>query len=403
MFQLSSMMVTLLLMLLAQHESALGMVATTPTNYPPGCTPQRNVGDTGINPGSYPPGSVGMPWFRFVHPPMDTDPRFDNFLDFNKTRHLGPRAALLTSPFGTDQRGPITIAGYVNEDGGISERPPARATSSPTRETATASPTPQRLTERRQLRGNEDTLTEEEIAAAIEEHKRELNVFLPDTRQEVNVALYPYRAVGKWRGCTASLVFDSGIVVTNSHCLAYLSDGTMDPAMWSSSFMAGFKNGNFLAASSPKAIWYDKGHDYAVLKLHTYIDGQVGRLGVWWRSQSFFNNDRPLHMISYSSDHCTSWNNCRPKLSGGSSRGTHFWTEDIDHDLDAMRGSSGSAMWNWYNVNGQVYPVMDALNWGENRNGGEVSLTLPSYDGSHTNVAKPAGVWYDGYQKVKGF
>ena len=46
-------------------------------------------------------------------------------------------------------------------------------------------------------------------------------------------------------------------------------------------------------------------------------------------------------------------------------------------------------------------PVMDALNFAEDRNGGENSLTLGSYTGDNPNYAKPAGVWKTGYDKVK--
>jgi len=169
--------------------------------------------------------------------------------------------------------------------------------------------------------------------------------------------------------------------------------------MWDQTFYAGFSNGNYLAASKPKAIWYDKSDDYAVLKLWTPLDDQVGRMGVWWRDEDFFSKSRPLNMISYSGDHCSSWNNCVAKLSTGKSRGTVWIGNEVKHDLDAKRGSSGSAMFAWYNG----WPVMDALNFAEDRNGGDVSLTLSSYTGDNPNYAKPAGVWKYGYDKVKNY
>jgi V8-like Glu-specific endopeptidase len=224
---------------------------------------------------------------------------------------------------------------------------------------------------------------------------RQLNVFLPDTRVDVNENAYPYRVVGRWGGCTATMVLDAGIVVTNAHCLSYLEDGTMNPSMWSRSFYAGFCDGTYVGKSKAKAIWFNRKHDYAVLKLWTDLSAKFGRYGVIWRSKSFFNTNRPLSMVSYSGDHCTSWDNCRQKKSTGSSRGLNG--DDVKHDLDAKRGSSGSAM---YHMVG-IYPVMDALNWGEFRNGGEVSLTLPSYDGKNPNVAKPSEVWKYGYDQVR--
>ena len=186
--------------------------------------------------------------------------------------------------------------------------------------------------------------------------------------------------------------------MTNAHCLKYKSDGTMDPSMWDTEFFAAYNNGAFLGRSKPKAIWYDKDDDYAVLKLWTNLDANLGRMGVWWRGEGFFSSNRKLYMISYSGDHCNNAG-CRQKLSTGYSRGTEWIGNNVEHDLDAKRGSSGSAMFNYYNN----MPVMDALNFGEYRDGGENSLTLNGYDGSHPNVAKPAGVWKAGYDKVKNF
>jgi V8-like Glu-specific endopeptidase len=240
----------------------------------------------------------------------------------------------------------------------------------------------------------------EEVVESVnnETRRRVLNVFLPDSRVDVDNTKYPYRTVGIFGGCTATLVYDQGIMVTNSHCLNYFADGSFDPSTWDKTFYAGFKNGFYMQASKPKAIWYNKYYDYAVIKLWSNIDSVVGRMGVYWRDIGYFSVNRPLKMISYSGDHCMSWNNCKPKMSSGSSRGT-INSRDVKHDLDGKRGSSGSAMFAYYSG----WPVMEALNWGEYRNGGEVSLTLASYTGSNPNVAKPAGVWKFGYDQVKNF
>ena len=239
----------------------------------------------------------------------------------------------------------------------------------------------------------------EEYAETIESNstRRMLNVFLPDTRIDVDNTVYPYRTVGLFGGCTGTLVYDKGIMVTNAHCLAFKPDGTFDPSNWDKTFYAGFKNGNYLASSKPKALWYNKVDDYAVIKLWSNLDQQLGRMGVHWRALSHFTTNRPLQMVSYSGDHCTSWNTCKSKLSGGSSRGLSG--KNIKHDLDAKRGSSGSAMFWWYDG----FPVMQALNFAENRNGGEASLVLSSYSSKNPNFAKPAGVWKYGYDKVKNF
>ena len=45
------------------------------------------------------------------------------------------------------------------------------------------------------------------------------------------------------------------------------------------------------------------------------------------------------------------------------------------------------------NSGSSAAPYIIALNYGEYRDGGSVSLTLPSYEKSHRNVAKPAGVF----------
>lgn len=335
----------------------------------PGCT----CPTPGHSRGSYPASSLGAPVFRRTRPP--TEEPSDDIVLFNRTRYLGERRFAALSPLGTepvDGENPIIQVGVVNRTGGVTP------TNSPTR-------VARRL--------GESSL--EEI-----DGERDLNVFLPDTRAEVNEFAYPYRTVGRWRGCTATLVRDSGIVVTNAHCLKYLSNGNMDPAMWSEVFYAGFSNGVFLRSSSPKAIYYDKDEDYAVFKLWTNIDSELGRMGAYWRDEDFFDTDRPLSMISYSGDHCTSWNNCRQKLSTGKSRGTRWIGNEVKHDLDAMRGSSGSAMWRIYS--GGI-PIMEALNFGEDRNGGDSSLTLGSYTGDNPNYAKPGEVWKAGYDKVKKY
>lgn len=336
-------------------------------------TPACTCPTPGNSPGRYPSNSMGAPVFMHVRPPPE--PPTDDLAEFNRTRLLGERRIVMRSPHETepvDESNPIIQVGVVNRTGGITR------TNSPTRDA-------------RGLR---------ESAPEGIEGERNLNVFLPDTRAEVNEFAYPYRTVGKWRGCTATLVRDSGIVVTNAHCLAYLSNGQMDPAMWSAVFYAGLNNGAFLKSSSPKAIYYDKDDDYAVLKLWNNIDAQLGRMGAYWRDEDFFDTDRPLSMISYSGDHCTSWNTCRQKLATGKSRGTVWIGNDVKHDLDAKRGSSGSAMWRIYS--GGI-PVMEALNWGEDRNGGDASLTFNSYTGSNPNYAKPGEVWKVGYDKVKKY
>ena len=348
--------------------------------FPPDCAAQ--TAPLGASRGRYPQNGEGAPVYRLLdHPDSLEGGLQDDLVNFNKTKGLGPLIGLLRSPFATPpgDRYRSVIVGTVNGDGGIT--PPA-------------TPTPTTVTGGHGRRLEDEY---EDDGRNLRTNERDLNIFLPDTRQEVNIFAYPYRVVGKWRGCTASLVLDSGIIVTNAHCLNYLPDGSMDPAMWTQTFYAGFKNGNFLASSQPKAIWYNKGDDYAVLKLWSSLDATLGRLGVWWRDTSFFNTDRTLYMISYSGDFCTSWSKCRSKLSNGKSRGTTFLSNEVKHDLDATRGSSGSAMWNWY---GNV-PVMDALNHAENRNGGDVSLTLPSYTGGNPNYCKPAGQWKVGYDHVK--
>jgi hypothetical protein len=236
--------------------------------------------------------------------------------------------------------------------------------------------------------------------------RRSLNVFLPDTRTVVNSKVYPYRVVGSFGGCTATLVYDSGIIVTNAHCLDYTSSGALAPTTWSKVFYAGFNNGFYLGASTAKALWYNRVQDYAVLKLKVYLDTTLGRYGVYWRSASYFTTNRYLGMVSYSGDHCTSWTNCYAKRTYGFTRGlvkvksyASVVITDVKHDLDAKRGSSGSLMFQW--PANSCCPIMEALNHAEFRNGGSVSLTLPAYVDKNANLARPSIDWKYGWEKIR--
>jgi V8-like Glu-specific endopeptidase len=240
----------------------------------------------------------------------------------------------------------------------------------------------------------------------VKNNLRNLNVFLPDTRYSVNSKVYPYRTVGTFGGCTATLVYDRGIIVTNAHCLDYDSVGNLAPSTWSKVFYAGFSNGNYLGSSTAKALWYNRYLDYAVLKLKVYLDIPLGRYGVYWRTTSFFKTNRYLSMVSYSGDHCTSWSSCYAKRSYGFTRGLVLTKSlvgptitDIKHDLDAKRGSSGSLMYEWPYKS--CCPVMDALNHAEFRNGGSKSLVLKSYVDKNANLARPSIDWKYGYDKIK--
>lgn len=240
----------------------------------------------------------------------------------------------------------------------------------------------------------------------IKNNLRNLNVFLPDTRYYVNSKVYPYRTVGTFGGCTATLVYDHGIIVTNAHCLDYDSVGNLASSTWSKVFYAGFSNGNYLGSSTAKALWYNRYLDYAVLKLKVYLDIPLGRYGVYWRTTSFFNTNKYLSMVSYSGDHCTSWSSCYAKRSSGYTRGLVLTKSligptitDIRHDLDSKRGSSGSLMYEWPYKS--CCPVMDALNHAEFRGGTSASLTLNSYVDKYANLARPSIDWKYGYDKIK--
>jgi hypothetical protein len=221
--------------------------------------------------------------------------------------------------------------------------------------------------------------------------RRELNIFLPDTRTFTTYGSYPARTVGRWGGCTATLIGSLGVILTNSHCMAYNADGSFSSANWNTVFYAGFRNGYYLGSSTARAAYFDKTNDYCALKLRTNLATSLGWMGSMWSPLSYFTGVyRSVNMISYSGDHCTSWYNCGSKLATGLTRGTSG--ADVSHDLDGTRGSSGSTVFMWIN-NG---PYHVALNWGEYRYG-EVSLTLSSYSNSYRNVAKAGSTAKPGY------
>jgi V8-like Glu-specific endopeptidase len=246
----------------------------------------------------------------------------------------------------------------------------------------------------RVLRGedNEDNATD----------ARRLNIFLPNdivTMTPANMDTYPARTVGRLVSpagtCTATIVHED-LVLTNRHCLGITSSNELPAGFWGNTYLqVGLTQSviNYQAYFG-RVRWSSTSDDYAILQLLEPIGLYTGWPGIQFKSiWSFLNNPHIISYVGYSG------------VLGGNAGGvfqcrTRNGLVDFDavhHDCDATRGSSGSALMTGFgnpNSGGSsAAPYIVALNYGEYRDGGSVSLTLSSYERSHRNVANPASVF----------
>jgi V8-like Glu-specific endopeptidase len=247
---------------------------------------------------------------------------------------------------------------------------------------------------KRELRGEDDTESNTTEA-------RQLNIFLPNdivTMTPANMDTYPARTVGRLVStagtCTATIIYED-LVLTNRHCLGITSSNQLPAGFWGNTYLqVGLTQSviNYQAYFG-RVRWSSTSDDYAILQLLEPIGLYTGWPGIQFKSiWSFLNNQHTVSYVGYSG------------VLGGNAGGVFqchtrnglLDFDDVHHDCDATRGSSGSALMTGFgnpNSGGSAAPYIVALNFGEYRDGGSVSLTLPSYERSHRNVAKPASVF----------
>jgi hypothetical protein len=139
--------------------------------------------------------------------------------------------------------------------------------------------------------------------------------------------------------------------------------------------------------------WSPTNDDYAILQLLEPLGDYTGWPGIQFLGLvSFLNQPKSIAYVGYSGvlgGNAGGVFPCSTKLSL-----TSF--DDVWHDCDATRGSSGSALMTGFqnpNSGSSATPYIIALNYGEHRDGGSTSLTLNGWESSHRNLAKPAAVF----------
>jgi hypothetical protein len=247
---------------------------------------------------------------------------------------------------------------------------------------------------KRELRGEEDG---EDNATET----RRLNIFLPNemvTMTPANMDTYPARTVGRLVStvgtCTATIIYED-LVLTNRHCMGITSDNQLPAGFWQNTYLqVGLTQSviNYQAYFG-RVRWSSTSNDYAILQLLEPIGLYTGWPGIQFKSiWSFLNNPQVISYVGYSG---VLGGNAGGVFQCGTRNGLLDF-DDVHHDCDATRGSSGSALMTGFgnpNSGSSAAPYIIALNYGEYRDGGSVSLTLPSYEKSHRNVAKPASVF----------
>ena len=159
------------------------------------CEPQT---DHGGDQGKLPSNSFGAPVFKLVREPSVFEREEVHYREFLASFNASSLVGEYVSPSDSEPPSEIEaeIVGYIQRDGEIGKEPPPRTLQEEDDEPADDD--------------DEEDEDDEESDEEQEEGKgrklrRNLNVFLPDTRAEVNENAYPYRTVGKWRGCTGKL------------------------------------------------------------------------------------------------------------------------------------------------------------------------------------------------------
>jgi len=230
---------------------------------------------------------------------------------------------------------------------------------------------------------------------------RQLNIFLPNDMVVMtpdNMDTYPARTVGRLVStvgtCTATIIYED-LVLTNRHCIGITSSNQLPAGFWANTYMqVGLTQSVYnYKAYFGRIRWSSTNDDYAILQLLEPLGLYTGWPGIQFNSiWSFLNSPKTISYVGYSG------------VLGGNAGGVFqchtrnglLDFDDVHHDCDATRGSSGSALMTGFNnpsSGNSASPYIIALNYGEYRDGGSVSLTLPSYEWSHRNVAKPASVF----------
>jgi V8-like Glu-specific endopeptidase len=237
---------------------------------------------------------------------------------------------------------------------------------------------------------------------------RNLNIFLPNnmrTMNTVDMDTYPARTVGRLVsvvGTCSATIIQSDLVLTNRHCLGITAANTLPANFWTDTYMqVGLTSGVYnYKAYFGRVRWSATSKDYAILQLLEPLGLYTGWPGIKFHSLSHFVvNTEQISYIGYSG---VLGGNAGGDFTCRTRNGLLDW-DDVHHDCDATRGSSGSALMTGLNypIATSGAPYIVALNYGEYRDGGSVSLTLPSYSRSHRNVAKAASVFKDDFYTAK--
>lgn len=230
--------------------------------------------------------------------------------------------------------------------------------------------------------------------------KRDLNIFLPNNMRVMtptDMDTYPARTVGRLVsvvGTCSATIIHTDLVLTNRHCLGITSSNTLPANFWSSTYMQiGLTQSVYnYKAYFGRVRWSSTSNDYAILQLLEPIGSYTGWPGITFYSiWDFLNANKAVSYIGYSG---VLGGNAGGDFTCHTRNGLLDW-DDVHHDCDATRGSSGSAIMTGLNypISTSGTPMIVALNYGEYRDGGDTSLTLDSYERSHRNVAKPASVF----------
>ena len=217
------------------------------------------------------------------------------------------------------------------------------------------------------------------------------NTFARDDRQFVTSVERPWSSVGKLNtGCTATLI-DARLVVTAAHCI-------LDPrGNWMANAYVFYPNlirGQARDAARATFVWYGTrtpldgasaaDQDWAILLLDRDL-GAYGWMGI--KDYSPAPGDK-VTLVGYSVDAdqgktATAHVDCNVRaVSDG----------DFLHDCDMSRGASGGPLWSYaWSADDPSIVGVQSVEW---REGGETSLHLASYDGSHPNGAVPASAFF---------
>ena len=231
--------------------------------------------------------------------------------------------------------------------------------------------------------------------------RRELNIFLPNTMVTMtpaNMDTYPARCVGRLvspAGTCSATIVHRDLVLTNRHCIGVTGSNTLPDGWWSNTYLqVGLTQSEInYKAYFGRIRWSSTNDDYAILQLLEPLGDYTGWPGIQFLGLiSFLNQPKSIAYVGYSG---VLGGNAGGVFPCSTKNGLTSW-DDVWHDCDATRGSSGSALMTGFrdpNIGSSTTPYIIALNYGEYRDGGSTSLTLNGWESSHRNVAKPASVF----------